>query len=106
MIVWSRKRRRVGQYRAASLSGLVALHVGPQQRVDPGLVARPLRPEPFQYLPVEPDGHGRFRFGQTEDVALEKLFFQWSAKAMAEQGYTARQILEYYYQGAIFSTLR
>jgi stage II sporulation protein D len=30
---------------------------------------------------------------------------QWSAKAMAEQGYTARQILEYYYPGATFSTL-
>jgi SpoIID/LytB domain protein len=31
---------------------------------------------------------------------------QWGAKAMAEQGYTARQILEYYYSGAAFSTLR
>jgi stage II sporulation protein D len=24
---------------------------------------------------------------------------QWGAKAMAEQGYTARQILEFYYPG-------
>jgi stage II sporulation protein D len=31
---------------------------------------------------------------------------QWSAKVMAEQGYTARQILEYYYPGATFATLR
>ena len=30
---------------------------------------------------------------------------QWGAKAMAEQGYTARQILEYYYPGATFSAL-
>ena len=31
---------------------------------------------------------------------------QWGAKAMAEQGYTARQILEYYYSGVTFSALR
>jgi stage II sporulation protein D len=31
---------------------------------------------------------------------------QWSAKAMAEQGYTARQILDYYYAGATLSALR
>jgi len=30
---------------------------------------------------------------------------QWGAKGMAEQGYTARQILEYYYPGAIFGSL-
>lgn len=30
---------------------------------------------------------------------------QWGAKGMAEQGYTARQILEFYYPGTTFSTL-
>lgn len=30
---------------------------------------------------------------------------QWSAKTMAEQGYTARQIVEYYYPGATLSSL-
>jgi stage II sporulation protein D len=30
---------------------------------------------------------------------------QWSAKTMAEQGYTARQIVQYYYPGATFSSL-
>jgi stage II sporulation protein D len=30
---------------------------------------------------------------------------QWGAKGMAEQGYTARQILEYYYPGTVLSTL-
>jgi len=33
-------------------------------------------------------------------------FSQWGAKEMAERGYTARQILEYYYPGAQLSTLR
>jgi stage II sporulation protein D len=31
---------------------------------------------------------------------------QWGAKAMAEQGYRHRQILEFYYPGSTFSTLR
>jgi stage II sporulation protein D len=31
---------------------------------------------------------------------------QWSAKTMAEQGYDARQIVEYYYPGVAFSRLR
>jgi stage II sporulation protein D len=31
---------------------------------------------------------------------------QWGAKAMAEQGHTARQILEFYYPGATFGSLR
>lgn len=31
---------------------------------------------------------------------------QWGGKAMAERGYTAAQILRYYYPGAAFSTLR
>jgi len=30
---------------------------------------------------------------------------QWGSKGMAEQGYRARQILEYYYPGAVFGTL-
>ncbi|HTO11009.1 MAG TPA: SpoIID/LytB domain-containing protein [Candidatus Binatia bacterium] len=30
---------------------------------------------------------------------------QWGAKGMAEQGYTARQILEFYYPGTVLSTL-
>ena len=30
---------------------------------------------------------------------------QWSAKTMADQGYTARQIVEYYYPGATLSSL-
>jgi stage II sporulation protein D len=30
---------------------------------------------------------------------------QWGSKGMADQGYTARQILEYYYPGAVFGTL-
>jgi len=30
---------------------------------------------------------------------------QWGAKGMAEQGYTARQILEYYYPGAVLGLL-
>ena len=30
---------------------------------------------------------------------------QWGAKAMAEQGYTARQILEFYYPGTTPGTL-
>jgi SpoIID/LytB domain protein len=30
---------------------------------------------------------------------------QWGAKGMAEQGATARQILEFYYPGATFATL-
>jgi stage II sporulation protein D len=30
---------------------------------------------------------------------------QWGAKGMAEQGHTARQILEFYYPGTIFGTL-
>jgi stage II sporulation protein D len=30
---------------------------------------------------------------------------QWGAKGMAEQGYTARQILAYYYPGAVLGTL-
>jgi stage II sporulation protein D len=30
---------------------------------------------------------------------------QWGAKAMAEQGFTSRQILEFYYPGTTFSTL-
>lgn len=30
---------------------------------------------------------------------------QWGAKGMAEQGYTARQILEYYYPGAVLGSL-
>jgi stage II sporulation protein D len=30
---------------------------------------------------------------------------QWGAKGMAEQGYTARQILEFFYPGTTFSTL-
>jgi stage II sporulation protein D len=30
---------------------------------------------------------------------------QWGAKGMAEQGYTARQILELYYPGTTFSSL-
>jgi stage II sporulation protein D len=30
---------------------------------------------------------------------------QWGAKGMAEQGYTARQILEYFYPGAVFGSL-
>jgi SpoIID/LytB domain protein len=30
---------------------------------------------------------------------------QWSAKTMAEQGYPARQIVEYYYPGATFAIL-
>jgi stage II sporulation protein D len=30
---------------------------------------------------------------------------QWGAKAMAEQGYTARQILEFYYPGAVLGLL-
>jgi len=31
---------------------------------------------------------------------------QWSAKTMAEQGYTARQIALYYYPGATLSSLK
>jgi stage II sporulation protein D len=31
---------------------------------------------------------------------------QWGAKGMAEQGYTARQILEFYYPGTVLSTLQ
>jgi len=31
---------------------------------------------------------------------------QWGSKGMADQGYTARQILEYYYPGAGFGSLR
>lgn len=31
---------------------------------------------------------------------------QWGAKAMAEQGYQAEQILAYYYRGAVLGTLR
>jgi stage II sporulation protein D len=31
---------------------------------------------------------------------------QWGAKGMAERGYTARQILEFYYPGTAFSVLR
>ena len=30
---------------------------------------------------------------------------QWGAKGMAEQGYTARQILEYFYPGAVLGSL-
>jgi stage II sporulation protein D (peptidoglycan lytic transglycosylase) len=30
---------------------------------------------------------------------------QWSAKTMAEQGYTAQQIAQYYYPGATLATL-
>jgi SpoIID/LytB domain protein len=30
---------------------------------------------------------------------------QWGAKGMAEQGYTATQILAYYYSGSTLSTL-
>ena len=30
---------------------------------------------------------------------------QWSAKTMADQGYDAHQILEYYYPGAVLATL-
>ena len=30
---------------------------------------------------------------------------QWGAKGMAEQGYTARQILEFYYPGAVLGSL-
>jgi stage II sporulation protein D len=30
---------------------------------------------------------------------------QWGAKGMAEQGHTARQILEFYYPGTVLSTL-
>jgi len=30
---------------------------------------------------------------------------QWGAKGMAEQGYTAKQILEFYYPGTVLSTL-
>jgi SpoIID/LytB domain protein len=30
---------------------------------------------------------------------------QWGAKAMAEQGHTARQILEFYYPGTTFALL-
>jgi stage II sporulation protein D len=30
---------------------------------------------------------------------------QWGAKGMAEQGYTARQILEFYYPGTVLGTL-
>jgi len=30
---------------------------------------------------------------------------QWGAKGMADQGYTARQILEYYYPGAVLGPL-
>ena len=30
---------------------------------------------------------------------------QWGAKGMAEQGYTARQILDYYYPGTVLGSL-
>jgi stage II sporulation protein D len=48
--------------------------------------------------------HASARFvgrGYGHGVGLD----QWSAKTMAEQGYTARQIVQYYYPGATFSSL-
>ena len=30
---------------------------------------------------------------------------QWSSKTMADLGYSARQIVEYYYPGAVLATL-
>jgi stage II sporulation protein D (peptidoglycan lytic transglycosylase) len=48
--------------------------------------------------------HGYVRFagrGYGHGVGLD----QWSAKTMADQGYTARQIVQYYYPGATLSSL-
>ena len=48
--------------------------------------------------------HASARFvgrGYGHGVGLD----QWSAKTMAEQGYTARQIVQYYYPGATFASL-
>jgi stage II sporulation protein D len=46
--------------------------------------------------------HARFAGrGYGHGVGLD----QWSAKTMAERGYTARQIVEYYYPGATLSSL-
>ena len=48
--------------------------------------------------------HASARFvgrGYGHGVGLD----QWSAKTMAEQGYTARQIVQYYYPGATLSSL-
>ena len=48
--------------------------------------------------------HASARFvgrGYGHGVGLD----QWSAKTMAEQGYTARQIVQYYYPGTTFSSL-
>jgi stage II sporulation protein D len=49
--------------------------------------------------------HASARFvgrGYGHGVGLD----QWSAKTMAEQGYTAEQIVRYYYPGATLATLR
>jgi stage II sporulation protein D len=48
--------------------------------------------------------HASARFvgrGYGHGVGLD----QWSAKTMAEQGYTAQQIAQYYYPGATLATL-
>ena len=48
--------------------------------------------------------HAAARFvgrGYGHGVGLD----QWSAKTMAEQGYTARQIVQYYYPGVTFASL-
>ena len=48
--------------------------------------------------------HASARFvgrGYDHGVGLD----QWSAKTMAEQGYTAQQIAQYYYPGATLATL-
>jgi len=52
---------------------------------------------------VSVDGsHARFAGrGYGHCVGLD----QWSAKTMADQGYTARQIVQYYYPGATLSSL-
>ena len=75
-----------------------ALQVGPLQT----LVAQQTSLKSTLFAVSVDGSHARFAGrGYGHGVGLD----QWSAKTMAEQGYTARQIVQYYYPGATLSSL-
>ena len=50
----------------------VGLFVGPQEGIDPGLIAFALGFEPGEDVLVQADGDGHFGLGQLQDSVLEK----------------------------------